>query len=216
MRGPTALAQPQILAASWPGPPGAGATGPTAGLSTPSSRLAVGDWASCSHFALFFVFWSLLPPPHTHARSSPFSLRRPGLISLSNGPSFLHWAEGWPGPPKCGCGMRVAKGWGFTLGQPARLRTPPGKWPKTRGWSQGRAHLSTPAGVMCWAEACSRWRGGFCPLEPRSASESGMMTWKRETGDSDLEKQPGLGGLECSNANKAAPGRRGETEVHRC
>lgn len=31
-------------------------------------------------------------------------------------------------------------------------------------------------------------------MEPRSTFESAMMTWKRETGDSDLEKHPGLGG----------------------
>lgn len=140
------------------------------------------------------------PPPDKESTSTllPFPLVLPlraQALSLfpSNGPSSLHWAEGWPGPPKRSCGMQVAKGWGFTLGQPAWLRTPPGKWPKTRRWSQGRAHLSSPAGEMCWAEACSRWRGGSCPLEPRSTFESAMMTWKRETGDSDLEKHPGLG-----------------------
>lgn len=53
-----------------------------------SSGPALGDWASCPHFALFFVFWSLLPHPHTQARSSPFSPPRPGLVSLS-----VKWAQ---------------------------------------------------------------------------------------------------------------------------
>lgn len=170
------------------------ATRPTAGLS-PSPLGQPWGTGPPALTLRSFLCSGVFSHTRTHRHGLALSHLRAQALSLfpSNGPSSLHWAEGWPGPPKRSCGMQVAKGWGFTLGQPAWLRTPPGKWPKTRRWSQGRAHLSSPAGEMCWAEACSRWRGGSCPLEPRSTFESAMMTWKRETGDSDLEKHPGLG-----------------------
>ena len=69
-------------------------------------------------------------PAHAHAACLFLtSLPRPQLFPKQMGPSLSPLAEGWPRPSKCVCGTQVAKSWGFTLGRPAGLRTPPRKWP---------------------------------------------------------------------------------------
>ena len=94
--------------------------------------------------------------------------------------------------------MQVAKGWGFTLGGPAWLRTPPGSWPRPGAESgEGQAESPSAENVM------GRGLLGLAPwfLVP----ESGMMTWKREMGDSALER---VGEVGAQQSKQSCSGRK--------
>lgn len=86
---------------------------------------------------------------------------------------------------------------GFTLGWPAGLGVPPSPASDPRAepavW-RGRALADPPSLGNAMGPGLLPLAPGSCPLEPLSASESGMMTWKRETRDSDLENHPWSGG----------------------
>lgn len=132
----------------WPDPPGARATGCAPGLGPVSSvgPRGLGRLSTlCTPFVCAGVISHL---PHRHSRLALSHLRAQAsfLFPSQMCPAFLLRAEGWPKVPKRGCGMQVAKGWVFTLGQPELLRAPPGKWPKTGGRVRGGPSRIPPWG----------------------------------------------------------------------
>lgn len=116
-------------------------------------------------------------------------------------------AARWGFPPpwasQHGCGRLLGSG----------LRPEAGTLGRAR--SGARARRNSQSGKMAGGQVLLSLAPWSLSLGTLSASESGMMTWKREPRDSDLEKHSGLGRLERSSADKAAPGGKGETEVRR-